>query len=246
MSQLELPQPPKISLEETRSTRLTRRQISKKSASISNSDSESEEDTDNELDDDNDWTPETDDANAEPSSEDEREKKTGCTISPSQCSKSLASNSENCVPCPVALCSSVFRTHKDKDVHLKLSHEGVVPYPCRICARKFNCQTSLASHMVIRHETDKKEFSCFKCDKSFCLEENLARHVKLHEVEGIKPLICDVCDSRFADKNRLERHMETHNTKKFRCKHCGNGYKNVTRLERYTLIEFPSHSQLST
>lgn len=142
-------------------------------------------------------------------------------------------------------CHIIFRDHKSKVRHLKLSHPAEYEqcmlknsfFTCYVCDRHFTNSTELMAHQ--KSHNDRKPFRCPLCKQAFKKSSELTVHKKVHVGSG--GYACTDCGKSCKTMTLLKYHLRTHTGETpFVCLECGKRFTRPKLLHTHMLL----HSSL--
>jgi len=119
------------------------------------------------------------------------------------------------------ICSTVIKTKRELDTHVKYVHSTVRQFECEQCQKRFKRKGDLVVHM--QSHTAAPGFFCEKCGKSFFKKRNLKSHLSTHDTsDSSKKHECIECGRRFLRLQALKNHLTTHSSERlYSCEVCG-------------------------
>lgn len=138
-------------------------------------------------------------------------------------------------------CHIIFRDHKSKVRHLKLSHPAEYEqcmlknsfFACYVCDRHFTNSTELMVHQ--KAHIEKKPFTCPICNQAFKKSSELTVHKKVHFASG--GYACTDCGKPCKTMTLLKYHLRTHTGERpFVCLDCGKRFTRPKLLHAHMTL----------
>lgn len=137
-------------------------------------------------------------------------------------------------------CHIIFKDHKSKKRHIKISHPAEYAqnmltdalFACYVCDRHFACSVDLRAHQSTH--TEKERFRCPICNEAFTRSTDLTSHKKIHI--GKQGYSCLECGKPCKTLTLLKYHQRVHTgDKPYIClqKHCGKRFTTPKSLLKH-------------
>lgn len=112
-----------------------------------------------------------------------------------------------------------------------LDKNGIKEYQCKICKKTTIWHTGIIYHVRVHH-THEKPFKCKFCSKTFHMAGDLTKHNRRHTDEEMYD--GNQSSKSFESEKAVKKHVNSHNkSTPFRCKYCGQAYRNRSSVWRH-------------